>query len=64
MENARKLQIQGVPRGDILASANWAIVENMARTLWKQVDLPRKALVLLHGQTMLSESLPLGLVRN
>lgn len=60
MENARKLQIQGVPRGDILASANWAIVENMARTLWKQIDLPRKALVLLHGQTMLSEPLPLA----
>ena len=60
MENARRLQIQGVPRGDILASANWAIVENMARTLWKQVDLPRNALVLMHGQTMLSEPLPLA----
>jgi len=62
MENARKLQIQGVPRGDILASANWAIVENMARTLWKQIDLPRNALVLLHGQTMLSEPLPLAVI--
>ena len=60
MENARKLQIQGVPRAEILASANWAIVENMARTLWAQVELPRHPVVLLHGQTMLSEPLPLA----
>ncbi len=60
MENARKLQVQGVPRAEILASANWAIVENMARTLWKQVELPSHAVVLLHGQTMLSEPLPLA----
>jgi activator of 2-hydroxyglutaryl-CoA dehydratase/predicted nucleotide-binding protein (sugar kinase/HSP70/actin superfamily) len=60
MENARKLQVQGVPRAEILASANWAIVENMSRTLWSQVELPRNAVVLLHGQTMLSEPLPLA----
>jgi activator of 2-hydroxyglutaryl-CoA dehydratase/predicted nucleotide-binding protein (sugar kinase/HSP70/actin superfamily) len=60
MENARRLQAQGVPRDQILASANWAIVENMARTLWGQIELPRRAVVLLHGQTMLSEPLPLA----
>ena len=60
MENARRLQAEGVPRPEILASANWAIVENMARTLWHQIDLPRNAVVLLHGQTMLSEPLPLA----
>ncbi len=60
MENARKLQAEGVPRNEILASANWAIVENMARTLWHQIDLPARAVVLLHGQTMLSDPLPLA----
>lgn len=60
MENAQKLQAEGVPRGEILASANWAIVENMARSLWNQVDLPPNAVVLLHGQTMLSDPLPLA----
>ena len=60
IENAQKLQAQGVPRGEILASANWAIVENMARTLWSQVELPRRTVVLLHGQTMLSDPLPLA----
>ena len=60
MENARKLQVQGVPRSIILASANWAIVENMARTLWAQLDLPKQTVVLLHGQTMLSEPLPVA----
>ncbi|MDH3535325.1 MAG: acyl-CoA dehydratase activase-related protein [Gammaproteobacteria bacterium] len=60
MENASKLQAQGVPREEILASANWAIVENMARTLWRQLDLPAHAVVLLHGQTMLSDPLPLA----
>jgi activator of 2-hydroxyglutaryl-CoA dehydratase/predicted nucleotide-binding protein (sugar kinase/HSP70/actin superfamily) len=60
MENARRLQAQGVPRDQILASANWAIVENMARTLWGQIEIPRHAVVLLHGQTMLSEPLPLA----
>jgi predicted nucleotide-binding protein (sugar kinase/HSP70/actin superfamily) len=60
MESARKLQAEGVPRAEILAAANWAIVENMARTLWNQVELPRDCVVLLHGQTMLSEPLPLA----
>ncbi len=60
MENARKLQAQGVPRAEILAAANWAIVENMARTLWNQVELPPDCVVLLHGQTMLSDPLPLA----
>ncbi len=60
MENASKLQAQGVPRGQILASANWAIVENMARSLWSQLELPSNTVVLLHGQTMLSEPLPLA----
>lgn len=60
MENARKLQAEGVPRPEILAAANWAIVENMARSLWNQVDLPADCVVLLHGQTMLSEPLPLA----
>lgn len=60
MENASKLQARGVPRDEILASANWAIVENMARTLWSQLDLPANAVVLLHGQTMLSDPLPLA----
>ena len=60
MENARRLQAQGVPRDQILASANWAIVENMARTLWRQIEMPHDAVVLLHGQTMLSEPLPLA----
>lgn len=60
MENASKLQAQGVPRDQILASANWAIVENMARSLWNQLELPGNAVVLLHGQTMRSEPLPLA----
>lgn len=60
MENARKLQAEGVAQDIILASANWAIVENMARSLWDQVELPKNAVVLLHGQTMLSEPLPLA----
>ncbi len=60
MENARKLQAEGHGNDEILASANWAIVENMARTLWNQIDLPGKTVMLLHGQTMLSEPLPLA----
>ena len=63
MENARRLQAEGYPRGEILASANWAIVENMANSLWQQIELPRHTVVLLHGQTMLSESLPLAVSR-
>jgi len=60
MENARKLQLQGTPRDEILASANWAIVENMARSLWNQLELPPHTVVLLHGQTMRSEPLPVA----
>lgn len=60
MENARRLQMEGVARGEILASANWAIVENMARTLWSQLELPPRAVVLLHGQTMCSDPLPVA----
>jgi len=62
MENARKLQAQGYPESEILASANWAIVENMARTLWNQVDLPPNSVVSLHGQTMLSDPLPVAVM--
>ncbi|MDX1345577.1 MAG: BadF/BadG/BcrA/BcrD ATPase family protein, partial [Sedimenticolaceae bacterium] len=60
MENARKLQAEGYSRDEILASANRAIVENMARTLWNQIELPGRTVALLHGQTMLSEPLPLA----
>ena len=62
MENASKLQARGVPRDQILASSNWAIVENMARTLWRQLELPARAVLLLHGQTMMSDPLPLAVV--
>ncbi len=61
MESARKLQAQGYPKDEILASANWAIVENMAKTMWAQLEIPKNAVVLLHGQTMLSEPLPLAI---
>jgi activator of 2-hydroxyglutaryl-CoA dehydratase/predicted nucleotide-binding protein (sugar kinase/HSP70/actin superfamily) len=60
MENARKLQAQGYGKDEILASANWAIVENMARTLWNQIELPKHTVTLLHGQTMLSDPLPIA----
>lgn len=60
MENAKKMQAEGYSNGEILASCNHAIVENMARTLWNQIELPRNAVVLLHGQTMLSDPLPLA----
>ena len=60
MENARKLQAEGYGNDEILASANWAIVENMARTLWSQIDLPKHTVTLLHGQTMLSDPLPVA----
>ncbi len=60
MENARKLQAEGYGVDEILASANWAIVENMARTLWNQIEMPKRAITLLHGQTMLSDPLPLA----
>jgi activator of 2-hydroxyglutaryl-CoA dehydratase/predicted nucleotide-binding protein (sugar kinase/HSP70/actin superfamily) len=61
MENARKLQAAGRGVDEILASANWAIAENMARTLWNQLKLPARAVVLLHGQPMLSDPLPLAI---
>lgn len=60
LEHARRLQAKGVPRDEILASAVWAIVENMARSLWPQINMPRHTLVLLHGQTMLSDPMPLA----
>jgi len=60
MENAKKMQALGYSKDDILASCNYAIVENMARTLWDQIEFPENALVLLHGQTMLSDPLPLA----
>lgn len=60
MENAKKMQALGYAKDEILASANYAIVENMARTLWQQIDFPKNAVVLLHGQTMLSDPLPLA----
>lgn len=60
LEHARLLQAEGQGRADILASAIWAIVENMARSLWPQIYLPQNAVVLLHGQTMQSDALPLA----
>jgi len=63
MENARKLQAEAYGIDEILASANWAIVENMARTLWSQIELPKQTVTLLHGQTMLSEPLPLAVAQ-
>jgi len=60
IESARKMQAQGYSKDEILASCGWAIVENMAQTLWSQLDLPGNAVVLLHGQTMLSDPLPLA----
>ena len=62
MENARKMQAQGYGKDEILSSCYWAIVENMARTLWPQVEFPKNAVTLLHGQTMLSDPLPLAVV--
>ncbi|MBU2522758.1 MAG: hypothetical protein KKE23_00510 [Nanoarchaeota archaeon] len=59
MENAKKMQAEGYPKEEILASCNYAIVENMARTLWGRIDFPQNAVVLLHGQTMQSDPLPL-----
>lgn len=60
MENARKMQAQGYSKDEILASCCYAIVENMARSLWNQVEFPRHTIALLHGQTMLSDPLPLA----
>lgn len=63
MENARKMQLEGFPQEEILASCYWAIVENMARTLWPQIEFPAEPIVLLHGQTMLSDPLPLAITK-
>ncbi len=52
MENAIRLQAEGISRDRILASAIWAVAENMAHSLWNQLDLPDHAVALLHGQTM------------
>jgi len=60
MENARKMQASGYGTDEILASCCYAIVENMARSLWDQVEFPENTLILLHGQTMLSDPLPLA----
>lgn len=60
MESAGRMRAEGYPTSEILASCYWAIVENMARTLWSQVKLPERPLLLLHGQTMLSDPLPLA----
>ncbi|MFA6072939.1 MAG: acyl-CoA dehydratase activase-related protein [Candidatus Woesearchaeota archaeon] len=60
MENAKKLQAEGYPKDQILASCNFAIVENMSRTLWNKIDIPKNSIVLLHGQTMQSDPLPLA----
>jgi len=61
MENAKKMQSSGYGKDEILASCNYAIVENMARTLWNQLEFPENAVVMLHGQTMLSDPLPLAI---
>ncbi len=60
MENARKMQAEGYGKDEILASCCYAIVENMARSLWDQVEFPPHTIALLHGQTMLSDPLPLA----
>ena len=61
LEHARKLQAAGYRRDEVLASAVWTIVENMARSLWPQIMMPDSPLVLLHGQTMQSDPLPLAI---
>ena len=62
MEEARKMQARGVDVGEILASCCYAIVENMARTLWPQVNILPNTVVLLHGQTMQSDPLALATI--
>ena len=62
MEEARRMQARGVPAAEILSSCCRAIVENMARTLWRQVTIPPNAVVLLHGQTMKSDPLALATI--
>ena len=60
LEDARFLQAEGRGQPEILASAIWAVVENMSRTLWKQIAIPEHAIILLHGQTMQSDPFPLA----
>jgi len=60
MENARKMQAEGYGKDEIMASCCHAIVENMSRSLWRQVEFPDNTIALLHGQTMLSDPLPLA----
>jgi len=62
MEEARKMQAAGVNTDEILASCCYAIVENMARTLWRQVNILPHTVVLLHGQTMQSDPLALATI--
>ncbi|WP_412852633.1 acyl-CoA dehydratase activase-related protein [Ectothiorhodospira shaposhnikovii] len=62
LEHARTLQARGVGNDVILASACWAVVENMARTLWNQIHLPPRSVVLLHGQPMLGHPLPTAVI--
>ncbi len=61
LEHARRLQAEGYSEADILASAVWAVAENMARSLWPQISMTCNSLVLLHGQTMQSDPLPLAI---
>lgn len=61
LESARRLQAEGWCKGEILASAVWAIAENMARSLWPQIHMAEETVVLLHGQTMQSDPLPLAI---
>lgn len=63
LEHARRMQALGKDQTEILASAVWAIVENMARSLWPQIHLSPNTIVLLHGQTMQSEPLPLAVTQ-
>jgi activator of 2-hydroxyglutaryl-CoA dehydratase/predicted nucleotide-binding protein (sugar kinase/HSP70/actin superfamily) len=63
LEHARRLQAEGRSQGSIIASSVWAIVENMARSLWPQIYLPANTVVLLHGQTMQSDPMPLAIAQ-
>jgi activator of 2-hydroxyglutaryl-CoA dehydratase/predicted nucleotide-binding protein (sugar kinase/HSP70/actin superfamily) len=58
VESAHQLVAEGHPVDALLGSTCRAIAENMARGLWNRIELPKRALALLHGQTMLSDALP------
>ena len=58
VESAHQLVAEGHPVDALLGSTCRAITENMARGLWNRIEMPRRALALLHGQTMLSDALP------